>query len=114
MPASMSNGLLSRPGAASPKPCCSSEASATGQTSRRWSGFCATVLPRIVEQRPDARLVVAGSDPPPRDLFEKAGRAVELLGFVEDIRTELGTPRGFCLPGSQRLRRSREVLERVR
>ncbi len=65
-------------------------------TALEW--FLRYVLPRIVEQRPDARLVVAGSDPPPRDLFEKAGRAVELLGFVEDIRTELGRRAVFVCP----------------
>ena len=65
-------------------------------TALEW--FLRHVLPRIVEQRPGARLVVAGSDPPPRDLFEKAGRAVELLGFVEDIRTELGRRAVFVCP----------------
>jgi glycosyltransferase involved in cell wall biosynthesis len=65
-------------------------------TALEW--FLRHVLPRIVERRPDARLVVAGSDPPPRDLFTKAGRAVELLGFVEDIRTELGRRAVFVCP----------------
>ncbi len=65
-------------------------------TALEW--FLRHVLPRIVEQRPNARLVVAGSDPPPRDLFEKAGRAVELLGFVEDIRAELGRRAVFVCP----------------
>ena len=65
-------------------------------TALEW--FLRHVLPRIVEQRPDARLVVVGSDPPPRDLFDKAGRAVELLGFVEDIRTELGRRAVFVCP----------------
>ena len=65
-------------------------------TALEW--FLRHVLPRIVEQRPDARLVVAGSDPPPRDLFKKAGPAVELLGFVEDIRTELRRRAVFVCP----------------
>jgi glycosyltransferase involved in cell wall biosynthesis len=65
-------------------------------TALEW--FLRHVLPRIVERRPDARLVVAGSDPPPRDLFTKAGRAVELLGFVEDIRTELRRRAVFVCP----------------
>ncbi len=60
--------------------------------------FLGHVLPRILERRADARLVVAGSDPPPRHLFEKAGRAVELLGFVEDIRTELERRAVFVCP----------------
>jgi GT2 family glycosyltransferase/glycosyltransferase involved in cell wall biosynthesis len=60
--------------------------------------FVRNVLPRILDQRPDARLVVAGSDPPPRDLYERAGPAVELLGFVEDIRTELARRAVFVCP----------------
>ena len=60
--------------------------------------FMDHVLPRILERRPDARLVVAGSDPPPRGLFAKAARAVELLGFVEDIRTELACREVFVCP----------------
>jgi GT2 family glycosyltransferase/glycosyltransferase involved in cell wall biosynthesis len=60
--------------------------------------FLGHVLPRILERNPDARLVVVGSDPPPRDLFEKAGRAVELVGFVEDIRSELARRTVFVCP----------------
>jgi len=60
--------------------------------------FVEQVLPQILEQRPDARLVVAGSDPPPPGLFSKATRAVELLGFVEDIRTELMCRGVFVCP----------------
>jgi glycosyltransferase involved in cell wall biosynthesis len=60
--------------------------------------FVERVLPRILERKPDARLVVAGSDPPPRALFAKATRAVELLGFVEDIRTELARREVFVCP----------------
>jgi len=39
-----------------------------------------------------------GSDPPPRDLFKKAGSSVELVGFVEDIRTELARRALFVCP----------------
>jgi GT2 family glycosyltransferase/glycosyltransferase involved in cell wall biosynthesis len=60
--------------------------------------FVERVLPRILERKPDARLVVAGSDPPPRSLFAKATRGVELLGFVEDIRTELACREVFVCP----------------
>ncbi|PYT27710.1 MAG: glycosyl transferase, partial [Acidobacteria bacterium] len=60
--------------------------------------FIRHVLPRIVAERPDARLVVVGSDPPPGDLFAGAGRSVELLGFVEDIRTELASRALFVCP----------------
>ena len=60
--------------------------------------FVERVLPQILERNPEARLVVAGSDPPPRGLFAKATRAVELLGFVEDIRTELARREVFVCP----------------
>jgi GT2 family glycosyltransferase/glycosyltransferase involved in cell wall biosynthesis len=60
--------------------------------------FVEHVLPRILEQRPDARLVVAGSDPPPRSLLAKATGAVELLGFVDDVRTELARRGIFVCP----------------
>jgi glycosyltransferase involved in cell wall biosynthesis len=60
--------------------------------------FVRHVLPRIVERHANARLVVVGSDSPPRDLFEKAGSSVELVGFVEDIRTELARRAVFVCP----------------
>jgi len=60
--------------------------------------FVRHVLPRILESSPGARLVVVGSDPPPRDLFDKAGRSVELVGFVEDIRSELARRAVFVCP----------------
>ncbi len=60
--------------------------------------FVRRVLPRIVERRADARLVVVGSDPPPRELAGTAGRSVELLGFVEDIRGELARRAVFVCP----------------
>jgi GT2 family glycosyltransferase len=60
--------------------------------------FVKRILPHILEQKPEARLVVVGSDPPPRDLFAKAGRAIELVGFVEDIRAELARCAVFVCP----------------
>jgi len=60
--------------------------------------FIRHVLPRIVHERPDARLVVVGSDPPPGNLFSGAGPSVELVGFVEDIRTELARRALFVCP----------------
>jgi len=44
------------------------------------------VLPLIVQQLPSARLLVAGSDPPPRHAFNDPSGAIDLLGFVEDIQ----------------------------
>jgi|SRR5579871_333941 len=60
--------------------------------------FMERVLPKILNSNSGARLVVVGSDPPPRDLFEKAGTAVELVGFVEDIRSELARRAVFVCP----------------
>src|SRR5439155_17506712 len=60
--------------------------------------FSRHVFPRIVGERPDARLVVVGSDQPPRDLFAGAGHSGGLLGFVEDIRTELASRALFVCP----------------
>jgi len=65
-------------------------------TALEW--FIRRVLPQILRSRPDARLIIVGSDPPPRDLFAKAGAAVELLGFVEDIRSELARRAVFVCP----------------
>jgi O-antigen biosynthesis protein len=44
--------------------------------------FSTQVLPGIIEQCPQARLLVAGSDPPARHSYPPA---IEMLGFVDDI-----------------------------
>ena len=48
--------------------------------------FTREVLPLILEKLPDARLLVAGSDPPPRHAFPDPANAIDLLGFVENIQ----------------------------
>jgi GT2 family glycosyltransferase len=48
--------------------------------------FTREVLPLVLERVPDARLLVAGSDPPPRHAFHDPANAIDLLGFVEDIQ----------------------------
>ena len=48
--------------------------------------FARFVLPLIVAKIPQARLLVAGSDPPPRHAFSDPANAIDLLGFVEDIQ----------------------------
>ncbi|HKX00268.1 MAG TPA: glycosyltransferase [Bryobacteraceae bacterium] len=60
--------------------------------------FVERVLPRILSECPDAQLTIVGSDPPPPRLFAAAPGAVELLGFVEDIRTELERRAVFVCP----------------
>ena len=48
--------------------------------------FTRAVLPLVLEKLPDARLLVAGSDPPPRHAFHDPANAIDLLGFVDDIQ----------------------------
>jgi O-antigen biosynthesis protein len=60
--------------------------------------FVRDVLPRILAQMPEARLVVVGSDPPPRHALPNQGHAVELRGFVEDVREPLAECAVFVCP----------------
>jgi GT2 family glycosyltransferase/glycosyltransferase involved in cell wall biosynthesis len=62
----------------------------------RW--FVDLVLPLIREQEPRARLVVIGADPPPRHSLPGADGALELIGFVEDVREPLGRYSVFVCP----------------
>src|ERR1019366_6014152 len=66
------------------------------QVALEW--FARFVLPLIVEKVPGARLVVAGSDPPPRHAFADPANAIEWLGFVEDIQPLFGTSAMFVCP----------------
>ena len=50
--------------------------------------FLQEVFPRIREQEPRARLVIVGSDPPPRHSLRDS-EAIEMIGFVEDVREPL-------------------------
>ena len=54
------------------------------QVALEW--FARSVLPLIVAKLPEATLLVAGSEPPPRHAFIDPSGAIELLGFVEDIQ----------------------------
>jgi glycosyltransferase involved in cell wall biosynthesis len=59
--------------------------------------FVKLVLPGIVARRPEARLVVVGSDAPPRHPYaDRAG--IEIRGFVEDIREPLRRYAVFVCP----------------
>ncbi|MEO7144369.1 MAG: glycosyltransferase [Bryobacteraceae bacterium] len=60
--------------------------------------FVRHVLPRVREKRPGARLVVIGSDPPPAHSLPEAGGAIELVGFVEDVREPLRRYALFVCP----------------
>jgi GT2 family glycosyltransferase len=56
------------------------------------------VLPRIVARRPETRLVVVGSDAPPRHPYADRAPAIEVRGFVEDIREPLARYAVFVCP----------------
>lgn len=60
--------------------------------------FVNEVLPRIVGRRPEARLVVVGSDTPPRHSYADRAPAIEIRGFVEDIREPLARYAVFVCP----------------
>lgn len=60
--------------------------------------FTREVLPLIIEKLPQARLLVAGSDPPPRHAFPDPANAIDLLGFVEDIQPLFSSCALFICP----------------
>jgi O-antigen biosynthesis protein len=60
--------------------------------------FVNEVMPLILKARPEARLVVAGSDPPPGHAYSDFNGALELLGFVDEVRVPLGRYSVFICP----------------
>ncbi len=60
--------------------------------------FTREVLPLVLTKIPDARLLVAGSDPPPRHAFHDPANAIDLLGFVDDIQPLFATSAIFICP----------------
>jgi len=66
------------------------------QVALEW--FARFVLPLIVEQLPQVRLLVAGSDPPPRHTFADPANAIDWLGFVEDIQPLFSSCALFVCP----------------
>jgi glycosyltransferase involved in cell wall biosynthesis len=60
--------------------------------------FAREVLPLIVARIPQARLLVAGSEPPPRHTLVDPAGAIELLGFVEDIQPLFASCSVFVCP----------------
>lgn len=60
--------------------------------------FTSEVLPRVVAQRPEAKLVIVGSDPPPGLERLRANRNVVMTGFVPDIRQPLSECAVFVCP----------------
>ncbi|HYZ85223.1 MAG TPA: glycosyltransferase, partial [Bryobacteraceae bacterium] len=51
--------------------------------------FVLEVMPHILADEPDAKLVVIGSDPPPRHSFPEGSGHIELRGFVPDVLAPL-------------------------
>jgi GT2 family glycosyltransferase/glycosyltransferase involved in cell wall biosynthesis len=60
--------------------------------------FVEEILPQIIARRPEARLVVVGSDEPARRPYADRAPGVEIRGFVEDIREPLGRYAVFVCP----------------
>ncbi len=60
--------------------------------------FTRQVLPKVLEAQPEARLVVIGSDPPPRHSLPEMASAIEMIGFVEDVREPLAQYAVFICP----------------
>jgi O-antigen biosynthesis protein len=59
--------------------------------------FVERVFPKVRASEPRARLIVIGSDPPPRHSLPDA-EAIELKGFVEDVREPLVRYAVFVCP----------------
>ena len=59
--------------------------------------FLGQVLPRVLERRPEARLVVVGAEAPPRHGLPPSP-AIDLRGFVDDIREPLSRYAVFVCP----------------
>ncbi len=60
--------------------------------------FARNVMPRVLERSPQARLVIVGADPPPRHSLPDLGEAMELRGFVKDVREPLSRYAVFVCP----------------
>jgi O-antigen biosynthesis protein len=60
--------------------------------------FVRHVLPLILKREPAARLVIAGSDPPPPHIYGGASSSIDMLGYVDDVREPLGRYAVFVCP----------------
>jgi glycosyltransferase involved in cell wall biosynthesis len=60
--------------------------------------FVAQVMPLILDRQPAAKLLLVGSDPPPAHAWPDLAGAVEMVGFVEDIREPLARYSVFVCP----------------
>ncbi len=60
--------------------------------------FVRQVLPLILGRQPEARLVVAGSEPPPAHAYADYSDNLDMLGYVEDVREPLSRYSVFVCP----------------
>jgi glycosyltransferase involved in cell wall biosynthesis len=60
--------------------------------------FVREVLPHILKQEPAAKLVIAGSDPPPPHAYTDSASHLEMLGYVDDVRAPLAQYSVFVCP----------------
>ncbi|HUI54469.1 MAG TPA: glycosyltransferase [Bryobacteraceae bacterium] len=60
--------------------------------------FVREVLPSILARRENARLLIAGSDPPPAYTFADHAGRVDMLGFIDDVRQPLARYAVFVCP----------------
>jgi GT2 family glycosyltransferase/glycosyltransferase involved in cell wall biosynthesis len=60
--------------------------------------FLRRVFPLVIERRPQTKLILVGSDPPPRYSLPAQGGSIELRGFVEDITAPLRECAVFLCP----------------
>jgi GT2 family glycosyltransferase len=60
--------------------------------------FVSEVMPLILARVPNARLIIAGSDPPPAHAYADAEGHLEMLGFVDDVREPLAKYAVFVCP----------------
>ncbi len=60
--------------------------------------FLRQVLPKVIAQSPEARLVIVGAEPPPRHSLPHLPNNIELRGFVDDVREPLGRYSVFVCP----------------
>jgi glycosyltransferase involved in cell wall biosynthesis len=59
--------------------------------------FTRHAFPRVLANHPQARLIVVGSDPPPRHSMPDLPN-IEMIGFVEDVRDALARYAVFVCP----------------
>jgi GT2 family glycosyltransferase len=60
--------------------------------------FVHQVLPLVLARRPDARVILVGSDPPPAHTYADYSANLEMLGCVDDVRDPMSRHAVFICP----------------